>query len=135
MFSVIPFFRSLVVATCCSLLKCRPQGVPASQCEQFPGGGGEQVSWSEGPFTAHDEDVLDPDTAHTRQVDARLDGDGDPGSESTRASVPEGWCLVDLEADAVAEPVLEVLGVPGVADHVPGGRVHFAQVRAGCRRG
>jgi len=34
---------------------------------------------------------------------------------------------MDLQADAVAEAVHEVLAMPGVCDDVPGGRVHVTE--------
>src|SRR5579875_2474884 len=114
-FSVMPFFRSFVVATSRS---------PRSQDEKFSGGGGQQGR----PVGSHDEYVLDADSALAGQVDARLDGDGNPAGKLTRSAVPDQRRLVHLEADAVAEAVLEMLAVPGVTDHVPGGGVHVRDV-------
>ncbi len=39
-----------------------------------------------------------------------------------------------FQPDTVPEPVAEVLAVPGFGDHVPGGRVHFAQSGPGPGR-
>ena len=39
--------------------------------------------------------------------------------------------LVDVDPDAVPEPVAEVLGVPGGADHVARDRVDVAALRPG----
>src|SRR5262249_8896403 len=66
--------------------------------------------------------------APARQVDTWLDGDRNPASEFTRSAVPEHRRFVYLEADAVPQPVLEVLAVAGVADQVTGGRVYVADV-------
>src|SRR4051794_14307565 len=49
--------------------------------------------------------VLDADAALAGQVDARLDRDDHPGPQLfLAAGLPEGGQLVDLPADAVAEP-------------------------------
>src|SRR5215467_3213450 len=63
-FSVMPFFRSLVVATRRLQL----------QDEQFPGGRGQRPRLA---ARGHHEHVLDPDPAEIRQVHAGLDGDRD----------------------------------------------------------
>src|SRR5205814_9748410 len=118
MLSVIPFFRSFVVATCSSP-GCASREPTRLQREQLPGGRGEQAPGPGAPVAAGHEDVLDPDAAPARQVHPRLDGDRDPGSESTLASVPEHRRLVHLEAHAVAQAVLEVLAVAGLADQIP----------------
>ena len=41
---------------------------------------------------------------------------------------------MDFQPDAVAEPVLEMLAVPGRGNEVPGRRVHVAQARPRPRR-
>src|SRR5215472_8096946 len=77
-FSVMPFFRSFVVAT---------GYLHASQDEQFPG----RRSQSPGsPARRHDQHVLDPDAALTGQVDTRLDGDRNPIIKFTCSSVSQG---------------------------------------------
>src|SRR5260370_3358477 len=102
MFSVIPFFRSFVVATsglswmlclnafawmlCLDAVPSAPAGL---QREQFPGGRGEQASAPGVPggcLAAGHEDVLDADAAPARQVHAWLAGARDPGSASTPAA-------------------------------------------------
>jgi hypothetical protein len=80
--------------------------------------------------TARDKNVFDPDSALARQVDARFDSDRNPGAKLTRSPVSHHRCLVDLEADAVTETVLEMLIVPGVPDQVPGRGVDVAHIRA-----
>ena len=78
--------------------------------------------------TARDKNVFDPDSALARQVDARFDSDRNPGAKLTRSPVSHHRCLVDLEADAVTETVLEMLIVPGVPDQVPGRGVDVRHV-------
>src|ERR1700755_2974707 len=58
-FSVMPFFRSFVVAT--RRLKL--------QAQQFPGGRSQE---SGSVARRHHQHVLDPDAAHSGQVDTRL---------------------------------------------------------------
>src|SRR5579862_4644697 len=137
MFSVMPFFRSLVVATVvisCGANRARPR--PGSQDEQVPGGRGEQLRRSRRACLSStgaspdDESVLDPDPAPAGQVDAGLDGNGNPVHESTCPSVSHHRRFVHLQADAMAEAVLEVRAVPGRLDHVPGRAVHVAHVGA-----
>src|SRR6202034_870575 len=113
MFSVIPFFRSFVVATCGLSWKYERTRAARLQREQLSGGRGEQVFCLGGPVATHHDDVLDPDTALAGQIHARLDGDRDPVSESTLAPVPEHRRLVHLKPHAVAQPVLEVRAVAG----------------------
>src|SRR5258706_9834017 len=87
--SVMPFFRSFVVATGVCLLQANGTAVPASQDEQFLGGRGEYLRRSRLPRVSSAvagpdyEGVLDSDSALTRQVDPRLDGDGNPVCQST----------------------------------------------------
>src|SRR6201999_2589656 len=64
-FSVMPFFRSLVLATRRLQL----------QDQQFPGGRSQK---SVALPRRHDQYVLDPDPAHSGQVDTRLDVDRNP---------------------------------------------------------
>src|SRR5713226_7120806 len=78
--SVMPFLRSLVVAT--SKVSWLPRGRPLGfEDEQFPSGHGlgrgEQVTGGRrpGPGTYH-QGVLNPDAAHAGQVNTWLDGDG-----------------------------------------------------------
>src|SRR5487761_1030787 len=120
-FSVMPFFRSLVLAT--RRLQLQDQQVP---------GGRSQESGS--VARRHDQHVLDTDAAHSWQVDTRLDGDRNPVRQFTRSAVPQHRCLVDLQPHAVPEAVLEVLGVPGRLDHLAGGGVHGAGLGAGLDR-
>src|ERR1700761_7901078 len=110
-FSVMPFFRSLVLATRRLQL----------QDQQFSGGRSQE---SGSVPRRHQQHVLDPDAALSGQVDTRLDGDGNPVRQFTRSPVPEQRCLVDLQADSVPETVLEVTGMPGRLDDLAGRRVH-----------
>src|SRR5437764_14438414 len=64
-FSVMPFFRSFVVATF-SLQK--------SKNKKFTGCRRAEAR----PACPHDQDVLDPDPAPAGQVDTSLDGDSNP---------------------------------------------------------
>src|ERR1700735_3296320 len=106
-FSVMPFFRSLVLAT------RRPQ----FQDQQSPGGRSEE---SASVPRRHHQDVLDADAAAGGQVYTWLDGDWNPIAQFTRSPVPQHRCLVDLQADSVPEAMLEVPGVPGRLDQLPG---------------
>src|ERR1700744_759099 len=101
-FSVMPFFRSLVLATRRLQL----------QDQQFPGGRSQE---SGSVPRRHDQYVLDPDAAHSGQVDTRLDGDRNPIRQFTGSPVPQHRRFVDLKADAVPE----VAGVPRRLDHLP----------------
>src|SRR5579862_6977011 len=123
-FSVMPFFRSFVVATFKVSPGYRGAELRGLQDEQLPWGHGlgrgEQIAGSRGPGPGtHHQGVLDPDAAHAGQVDTRLDGDGNPVPECTRPGHSQMRCLVDLQSHAVAEAVAEVLAVPGRLDHVP----------------
>src|SRR5690349_19799087 len=131
---VMPFFRSLVVATVCrfSCGGCLLPGAPWLQDEQFPGARGEQLGRAGGG--PDNQGVLDPDAALARQVDAGLDGDGNAAGESTGPCGAQHRRLVDLQAHAVPETVAEMGAVPGRGDHVPGRRVHRGGARA-VRRG
>ena len=61
--------------------------------------------------------VFDAHPELTRQVHAGLDGDHVPGFEHRLGALPQPRLLVDLQPDAVTEPVSEVWTMPrGVAD-------------------
>src|SRR5580692_7677591 len=120
-FSVMPFFRSFVLATDRLPFITDQQHLLVLQDQQFPGGRSE----GSGPVARrHDQHVLDPDAAQSGQVHTRLDGDRNPIAQLTRSSVPEHRRLVDLEAHAVPEAVLEMPGMPGRLDQVPRGGVN-----------
>ena len=68
-------------------------------------------------------------------VDARLDGHDLAGGERRVAALREPRALVDLDADAVAEAVAEVLAVAGGGDDVARDRVDLAAGGAGADRG
>src|SRR5499427_11095882 len=135
-FSVMPFLRSLVVATCVSPgYRGRNSGFEDEQLPRGHGlGRGEQVTGRRGPGpgTNH-QGVLNPDAAQARQVDTRLDGDGNPVPECTRLRHAQRRCLVDLQPHPVPEAVAEVLLVAGRRDDVPRGRVHVGG--GGARHG
>src|ERR1700733_7427823 len=116
-FSVMPFFRSLVLATRRLQL----------QDQQLPGGRSQE---SGSVARRHDQYVLYTDAAHSWQVDTRLDGDRNPVRQFTRSPVPQHRRLVDLQPDPVPEAVLEVRRVPGRLDHVAGRGVHRARLHA-----
>src|SRR5215208_6618098 len=65
---------------------------------------------------AHDREVLDADASEARDVDPRLDRDDVAGLERVRRLRREARRLVDLQADAVPEPVPELLSVAGLVD-------------------
>src|SRR5580704_3907205 len=112
MFSVMPFFRSFVVATSFCLPQANRHRRPGSQDEQFLGGHGQNLGRPRRPGAgAGDQGVLDPDTASARQVDARLDGDGNPVHECTCPAMPDDRGFVDLQAHAMAERVAEAVAV------------------------
>src|SRR6201996_191004 len=115
-FSVMPFFRSLVLATRRLQL----------QDQQFPGGRSQESGSVAG---RHHQDVLDADAALAGQVDTRLDGNRNPVRQFTRSPVPQQRCFMDLQADPVPEALLEVPGVPGRPDQVAGRRVHHPGLR------
>src|SRR5215217_4493700 len=119
--STRPFFRSLVVATSAT----SPRG---SQDDEVLGGGGEQVGLR---AVADDERVLDADAPAPREVDPRLDSDGHPIGQCTGGHRAQCRRLVDLQADAVAEAVRELLRAPGRGDDLPGGRIDRGDLRAG----
>ena len=73
---------------------------------------GEDVGLAVG----HDHEVLDPDADVAGHVDARLDGHDVARRELALRRLGEPRRLVDLEPDAVAEPVAEVLAVAGRVD-------------------
>src|ERR1700761_3056514 len=116
-FSVMPFFRSFVLAT----------GRLQLQDQQFPGGRSQK---SGSVARRHDQHVLNPDAAHLGQVDTRLDGDRNPIRQFTRSPVPQHRRLVDLQADTVAAAALEVRGVPRRLDHLTRHRVDRARLHA-----
>src|SRR5215469_6973043 len=145
MLRVMPFLRSLVVATGrVSCVRAEPAR-PRLQNEQLPRGRGEYLGCSRpGPGPggrprgtrrrgAHHQGVLDPDAAPAGQVNPGFDGNGNPIFKCTGPPVPDDRGLVHLQADAVAEPVPEVLVVTGVADQVTGGGVDVSDVRADRR--
>src|SRR3954466_16042666 len=89
---VMPFFRSLVVATEAELL----------DLDQLAGARRERLRRP----AADDDGVLDADSALARPVDAGLHRHQDTLDESIRACAGDRERrLVDLEADAVPQPV------------------------------
>ena len=119
----MPFFRSFVVATGQFSTHHRTSSSLVVEVRS-PGS----------PARRHDQHVLDTDAPLAGQVHTRLDGDRNPIGQFTRSSVPQHRRLVDLQAHAVAQPVLEVLGVAGRRDQVPRRRVHVPDVRPDGQR-
>ena len=76
----------------------------------------------------HDQ-VLDPDAELPGQVDAGLDRDDVALRELVLGGGREPRPLVDLEAHAVAEPVAEVVAVPGLRDDLPGDGIDLLAAR------
>ena len=74
----------------------------------------------------HHDQVLDPRPAATRQVDPGLDRDHVAGLQPGLGGPREPRRLVDIEPDAVAEAVAEVIAMPGGGDQVAGDRVDLA---------
>src|SRR6266498_9706 len=97
MFSVMPFFRSLVVGI--APPDARRAGLPAqgrraayrSQLEELLGGGGEQLV----TVRADDSEILDPHAAEAGEVDTGLDGHRRSGGDPTRAARAHPGRLVD----------------------------------------
>src|SRR6266545_5101034 len=137
MFSVMPFFRSLVVGI--APPDARRAGLPAqgrraayrSQLEELLGGGGEQLV----TVRADDSEILDPHAAEAGEVDTGLDGHGRSGGDPTRAARPHPGRLVDLQADAVAGRVAEGVAAAGLRDHLAAGPVHLGAADPGAQRG
>ena len=111
--------------------------MPALQDEQFLGGRGEYLGWFRlaravvAGASTDDEGVLDPDSALARQVDPRLDGDGNPIHKSTCPAARHQRRFVHLKPDSVAQAVTEMVTMAGRVDDVTSGGVHVADVSAG----
>src|SRR5919201_206030 len=89
----------------------------------------------EGRSVVSDRDeILDAHTPDSHQVDPGLDRDHIARGQRVRRRLREPWRLVDSEADAVAEPVAEVLAEPGFLDHVAGDGVDFRARLARAQR-
>src|SRR6266545_5469642 len=136
MFSVMPFFRSLVVGIASPTLAGRLPGsrrraACRSQLEKLPGGGGEQLV----TVRVDDSEILDPNAAEAGEVDTGLDGHGRSGGDPTRAARAHPGSLVDLETDAVAARVAEGVAPAGLGDHPPAGVVHLGAAHPGPQRG
>src|SRR4051794_8660750 len=87
--------------------------------DELLGEGGEDL----GLDLAHDDEVLDPDPAQALEVDPRFDGHDLALGERVARLAAEARRLVHLEAEAVAEPVAEVLAEAGLLDHLAGAQV------------
>src|SRR6266511_4268001 len=137
MFSVMPFFRSLVVGI--APPDARRAGLPAqgrraayrSQLEELLGGGGEQLV----TVRADDSEILDPHAAEAGEVDTGLDGHRRSGGDPTRAARAHPGRLVDLQADAVAARVAEGVAAAGGRDHLAAGLVDLGTAHPGAQRG
>ena len=68
---------------------------------------------------AHDQRVLDADTAAIGQVDTGLHSHRGASKQCTGGRRIDSRRFVDLQTDTVPEAVGEVLGVPRVGDHLP----------------
>src|ERR1700760_1961704 len=123
MFRVMPFLRSLLVAT--SAVSAYARRTRPSQGEKFFGGPGEDLRCTVGRTGPNDQYVLDPDTALAGQINTGLDGYRNTILKLTRTSVPDHRCFVDFQPDPVPQSVPEVLTVAGLGDHVAGGRRAF----------
>ncbi len=78
------------------------------------------------PSAGDGHEILDPDAALARQVDAGLDRHDVAGLQHVRRLRAEDGRLVDLDADAVPEPVTEGLAEAGRLDRSAGRRVRVA---------
>src|SRR3954469_6775261 len=75
------------------------------------------------PAVGDGDQILDADAARALDVHPRLDRHYVARLQRIAARHAQTRGLVDLEPDAVAEAVAEVLAVAGLADHVAGDRV------------
>src|SRR5215472_2054590 len=128
MLSVMPFLRSLVVATSC-LLGTSGTAAPPSQHEEFLGGRDEHF-W---PCRADHEGVLDPDAALAGEVNPGLDSDRNPIFESTCPAGSEHRRFVHLQPDSVTEAVTEMVAMASRRDDRAGRGVDSPDV--GARNG
>src|SRR5882757_84270 len=127
MLSTSPFFRSFVVATRLFLLRLHQIGqrtritrADSVQDQQFLGGQGQQLR----PVDAHHQGVLDAHPTLAGQVHTGFHGHRAAGRQRPGSGRGNQWRFMDLQTDAVPEPVPAVLPVPGLGDHRAGGRVH-----------
>src|SRR3954470_2519920 len=84
------------------------------------------------PLLPDDREVLDANAAEARHVDPGLDRDDVPGLERVRRLRRQARRLVDLQADAVPEPVAELLAVAGLVDDPARDRVGLHPRHAGA---
>src|SRR5207248_11576442 len=111
---------------------CRPS--PAARCAaslaRASGTDDAQGSIGLGEHAApgwlDDHVVFDPHAPEARDVDPRLDGANHPRLEHGLRSRIETGIFVSLEADAVADPMKEMLAVPGRLDDPPSRGVDFS---------
>src|SRR5207247_1148279 len=75
------------------------------------------------PVGGHHHEVLDPHAEAPGDVHARLDGDDGAGLERRLVALGQARLLVDLQPDAVAEAVAELVAVAGLVDDRPRHRV------------
>ncbi len=84
----------------------------------------------------HDDEVLDPHAQPAGQVDAGLDRHDVTDQQRILArQAREARPLVNLEPDAVAETVAEVIALPRLLDHLACDRIDLFAVRTGLDRG
>ena len=86
------------------------------------------------PSSVTSDEVLDPAAADSRQVEARLDGDDVADCEGVGRLGPQVRCLVDVEPDAVAEPVAVGIGEARRADRDARGSVDIRAEGARANR-
>src|SRR6478609_4344723 len=137
--STRPFLKSLVEAMIrmyCPSVSCHvdpgaARPAAGSERQEFLGGQREDLV----PVRANHSAVLDAYAAPARQVDPRLDGDAHVRIHDSRGGGRQERIFVDHQTDPVAQPVTELLGVPGVKDQVPGRRVDGRGGRPGQTRG
>src|ERR1700754_3343724 len=119
-----PFLKSAVDATVGSTPSLSREN------RQFLGELGKQV----GCRLAYDEGVLDADTAAIGQVDTGLHRHRGASKQCTGGGRADTRRFVDLQSDAVPEPVAEVLLVAGVDDDLSRCPVHTHQRHTGRGR-
>jgi hypothetical protein len=83
------------------------------------------------PFARHQHVILDPHTAPPGDVDARLDRDHHSRLERAFFVLSQARGLVNLEADAVSQPVAEFGAITGVFDHLTSGPIDVFHHRVG----
>src|SRR6476619_3680919 len=103
-----------------------PRATAALDGGEVLGGRGQHLAAS----VVDDHEVLDPDPEAAGHVDARLDRDGVAAHEGGLGARGQARRLVDLQPDAVAEAVTELVAVAALLDDAAGDAIQLTGVRA-----